>query len=257
VSFFAHHRARKRLPLLVYDALGSAERVETLQHVETCARCAKELAGLRDLRARLELDPVRNAVPPVPLEYLVTRVQARLGETTRRPRSADRRVVVAGGLAVAAAALSLLALAFVPSLVSRPPAAAPATAVEVSADALARLERTVAREQAARYLSEAGDVLVSVAAAHDDCDKKEDRVEVGEASARSRDLLARRALLVERDRDEVASAGFVLDDVEHALREVAALPACVRAVDVERFRRQVERRQLLMKIRLLTRELEG
>jgi hypothetical protein len=255
VSFFAHRRAWARLPLLAYDALDGTERAETLKHVETCARCARELTGLRDLREQLMRDPVRTAEPPVPLEYLVTRVQARLGETTRRPRSADRRVVVAGGLAVAAAALSLVAL--LPRLVSRPPAAATATAVMVSPDALARLERTVAREQTARYLSEAGDVLVSVAAAHHDCDKKDDRVEVGEVSARSRDLLARRALLVERDRDEVASAGPVLDDVEHALREVAELPACVRAVDVERFRQQVERRQLLMKIRLMTRELEG
>ena len=257
MSFFAHRRAWARLPLLAYDALDGAERAETLKHVETCARCARELRGLRDLREQLMRDPVRTAEPPVALEHMVTRVQARVGETTRRPRSADRRVVLAGGLAVAAAALSLLALAFVPRLVSRPPAAATATAVMVSPDALARLERTVAREQTVRYLSEAGDVLVSVAAAHHDCDKKDDRVEVGEVSARSRDLLARRALLVERDRDEVASAGPVLDDVEHALREVAELPSCVRAVDVERFRQQVERRQLLMKIRLMTRELEG
>jgi hypothetical protein len=255
VSFFAHRRARARLPLLVYDALDAAEREETLRHLETCARCTKEVGELRDVRARLELDPVRTAEPPVPLEYLITRVQARIEETAHRPLSAGRRRAVAGALAVAGAALSLVAL--LPRLVSRPPAAVPATAVEVSADALARLERAVAREQTARYLSEAGDVLVSVAAAHDDCDKEEDRVEVGEVSARSRDLLARRALLVERDRDEVASALPVLDDVEHALREVAELPNCVRAADVERFRRQVERRQLLMKIRLMTRELEG
>ena len=115
----------------------------------------------------------------------------------------------------------------------------------------------MAREQTARYLSEAGDVLVSVAAAHEDCDKREGRVEVGEASARSRELLSRRALVLEADRAKVASVAPVLDDVEHALREVAALPSCVRAAEVERFRAQVERRQLLMKIRLMTRELEG
>ncbi len=253
MSFFAHRRARTRLPLLVYDALDAAERAETLKHVGTCACCAAELTGLHELREELARDPVRTAEPPVALEHLVTRVKARLEETAHRPRSAGRRVAVAGALAVAGAAMSVLIL--LPRLVSVPDHA-PATAA-ISPDALARLERTVAREQTARYLSEAGDVLVSVAAAHDDCDKKEDRLEVGEATAHSRDLLARRALLVERDRDEVASAGLVLDDVEHALREVAALPACVRAVDVERFRKQVERRQLLMKIRLMTRELEG
>ena len=255
MSFLAHRRARRRLVLLVYDGLDAGERTETLKHIETCERCAAELAGLRRVREGLARDAVRTAEPPVRLEHLVTRVHARLDETAHRPRSASRRVAVAGGLAVAGAAKSLLV--FLPRMASVPDqASAPAT-VQVSPDALARLERTVSREQTARYLSDAGDVLVSVAAAHDDCDKKEDRLEVGEASARSRELLARRALLVDRDRDEVASAGLVLNDVEHALREVAALPACVRAVDVKRFREQVERRQLLMKIRLLTRELEG
>src|SRR5262249_5236297 len=144
-----------------------------------------------------------------------------------------------------------------PRLVQSPSPPAARESPEVSAAALARLERTVAREQTARYLSEAQDVLVSVAAHAPDCDKEEGRVEVGDASERSRALLARRALLVESDRAEVASARPVLNEVESALREVAALPSCVRASEVARLRDQVERRQLLMRIRLMTRELEG
>ena len=49
----------------------------------------------------------------------------------------------------------------------------------------------------------------------------------------------------------------VIDDVELALREVADLPSCVRRRDVERLRQEVQERQLLMRIRLMTRELEG
>jgi hypothetical protein len=41
------------------------------------------------------------------------------------------------------------------------------------------------------------------------------------------------------------------------LREVADLPSCVKRADVERVRREVDERQLLMRIRLMTRELEG
>ncbi len=256
MSVFAHTRARRRLALLAWDALDVRERDETLRHAEACAQCRQELAELRTLRARLAEDPVREAVPPVPVEFLVTRVQARLDETlARRKPAPGRGVVLARWLAVAAAGLSLVVL--LPRFAGSPKTPPVAEMPEVSDDALARLERTVAREQTARYLSEAGDVLVSVAAAHDDCDKKEDRVEVGDASARSRQLLTRRALLVEGDSRGVASALPVLDDVDHALREVADLPSCVRASDVERFRERVERRQLLMKIRLMTRELEG
>jgi len=254
MTFFAHRRARRRLPLLVYEALDAGERAETLRHVEACPRCAREAAELRELRARLALDPLRGAEPPVPVEYLTTRVQARIDELVDRRRAGGIPGLVPLGAAVAA--LTIVA-ALLPRVLPPPPAPAVAEAPEVSADALARLERTVAREQTARYLSDAGDVLVSVAAAHEDCDKREGRVEVGEASARSRELLSRRALVLEADRAKVASVAPVLDDVEHALREVAALPSCVRAAEVERFRAQVERRQLLMKIRLMTRELEG
>lgn len=252
MSLLAHRRAQRRLPLLVYEALDAGEREDTLRHVEACPRCAQEVAELRDLRARLALDPLRHAEPPVPVEFLAARVQARLDAELSRRRPVRGRWLLP--LAATAAACAVL---FVFYSRGTPPPPAVAEAPEVSADALARLERTVAREQTARYLSDAGDVLVSVAAAHDDCDKREGRVEVGEASARSRVLLARRALLVEADRAEVASAAPILDDVEHALREAAALPSCVRAVEVERFRAHVEKRQLLMKIRLMTRELEG
>ncbi len=250
MSFLAHRRAHKRLSLLVYDALDARERAETLRHLETCPHCTQELGELRELRARFDLDPLRGAEPPVPVEFLLARVKARIDAPPAPARA--RWILPLTG----AAAAAIAALVFVfPNPPSPTPAVAPAP--EVSEEALLRLERSVAREQAARYLSDAGDVLVSVAAAHDDCDKREDRVEVGEASARSRDLLARRALLVEADRAEVASALPVLEDVEHALREVAALPSCVRAVEVKRFRDQVEKRQLLMKIRLMTGELEG
>ena len=79
----------------------------------------------------------------------------------------------------------------------------------VSAEALTRLERNVAREQAARYLSDAGDVLVTMAATPAECDRKDERIDVGQASARSRELLARRALLLESGPQAVASAPCV------------------------------------------------
>jgi hypothetical protein len=69
--------------------------------------------------------------------------------------------------------------------------------------------------------------------------------------------LERRRLVLESGGEAVASAQGVLDDVELALREVAELPSCVHRSDVEHVRQQVEKRQLLMRIRLMTRELEG
>jgi hypothetical protein len=177
--------------------------------------------------------------------------------------------VVGWGLALPAAAAALLTLALLgtelavrlrpepPAPVPTAAAVTPAPAAPASNEFLDRLDRNMAREHTAHYLSEAQDVLLSVAATEADCVREEDRVDVGEAPGRSRALLSRRALLVEGKPEAVASAQGVLDDVEMALREVADLPSCVRRRDVERLRQEVERRHLHMRIRLMTRELEG
>jgi hypothetical protein len=118
------------------------------------------------------------------------------------------------------------------------------------------MERSLAREQAARYLSDAQDVLVTVAAGPPPCPRTGETVEVKDEARRSRQLLARRALL-ELGREEVSSAQPVLAEVEQMLREVAALPSCVRPGQLRQLEREIERRRLLMKIDLMTRELTG
>ena len=81
-------------------------------------------------------------------------------------------------------------------------------------------------------------------------------MDVEEEAERSRRLLARRALVIETGED-VASVRPVLRDVEYVLREVASLPSCARERDLQAIQREVSRRNLLMKIDLMTRELKG
>lgn len=252
---FGHERQRERVSLLAAGALAGRERQAALAHVDSCADCRQELSRLREALDLLAGDPVREADPPIPFGALVARVDARLAEEARRGGrwsiSGSRWALLPLG-AAAAAALAVLLLA--PRPISAP---GPAPTIAVSDEALERLERTVSREQAARYLNDAGDVLRSVSGAPEDCDRGNERVDVGQASARSRELLARRALLLESGSEAVASVRPVLDDVEQALRQVASLESCVRRRDVERVRDDVERNRLLMRIRLMTRELEG
>lgn len=257
----AHVRLRRRVSLLAAGALEGPEREETRRHVEACARCREEHDTLRAVVAALEADPLREAEPPVPLAFLVGRVEREVAQA-HAPAGRPRRWLVA--LPVGAALLAAAVL--VPVLVARLRPAPEAARAEIppaeaspllTEDALSRIERNLAREHAARYLSDAGEVLVSVAATGVDCDPADERLDVGRAPERSRELLERRALVVQGGSEAVASARGVLDDVELALREVADLPSCVKRRDVERLRREVEDRQLLMRIRLMTRELEG
>ena len=258
----ATHRRRRRLvSLLAAGVLDGREREETLAHLEACPRCRAEHDELRQVVAAMEQDPLREAEPPFPLAFLVGRVEREV-ERALVPDGRPRWWLVA--LPAAAAILAVAVL--VPALVARfrpAPEAARATIPPAEAgplvteDAVARIERNLAREHAVRYLSEAGEVLVAVAATGTDCDRAEESLDVGQAPARSRELLEQRAMVVRHGGEAVASARGVLDDVEMALREVADLPSCVKRRDVERVRQQVERRQLLMRIRLMTRELEG
>jgi hypothetical protein len=247
------------MSLLAAGALDEveADRAAALAHAEACAACRADLEAARDVVALAGRDPVRSALPPIPVGALLARVQARIdeAEAAARPRGMRWVKVLVPLAAAAAVAVAMLRN---PSPEPQPvaPAVAPRQAT-VSEEALRRLESSMARENAVRYLNEAQDVLVTVAAAPMACDRKRARVDVGEEARRSRELLSRRAFLVETDRAEMAGARPVLEDVSNMLREVAALDPCSRPEDLLAIQRLMSRQRLLMKIDLMTRELQG
>lgn len=253
-----HERWRTRVSLLVSGCLDDREREATLRHLDRCEECRKERADLVELLEVVAKDPARQAEIPVPVQFLVKRVEARLDAMVTSP--AWRWGWVAASLAIAAVVALIaprIVTTIVPPGIGSAPSSPAAEQIQVSDDALRRLERNMAREHAARYLSEAQDVLVTVAASRQKCERGKEQVDVGEEARRSRELLVRSSLLVDTDREAVASAGTVLRDVEDVLREVASLESCARLKDLEAIHREIERRRLLMKIDLTTRELLG
>jgi hypothetical protein len=248
-----HFRHRRRLTLLAAEALGGAEREEALAHVAACPGCGRELAEIRELLSRFASDPARSAEMPIPPEAVTALVLARLDATIAS------RAWILGSTWILTPAIAAAAVLAVLAFLSRWPlrVEAPAPAVTVSEDALRRIEGTVAREQAVRYLNEAQDVLVTVAAAPRACHRESQRVDVGEEARRSRELLARRALLVDLGEGALPSTAPLIRDVEQMLREVALLESCARARDLEAIHKEIGRRNLLMKIDLMTRELQG
>jgi hypothetical protein len=195
---------------------------------------------------------VRQAEPPLSAGALATRVLARLDAPVASARQPVPWLVPG---AVTAAAVLLAVAVLWPSRPSPGPVVD--RQVVVPEAALDRLDRNLARSGAARYLNAAQDVLVTVGSRPPRCPREKSRVSVAEETRRSRELLVRRALLVEMDDDDVAVARPVLEDVDRVLRQVADLDPCVRPQDVDAIRREIERGRLLLKIRLATRELEG
>ena len=262
MSGLFHRGARRRTSLLAMGALAGREADEAQAHAASCAACAEDLARLRRLRELMALDPLRAAEPPIGAAALLARVNARLEEAAAPPaRFAARAawLLPAGALAAGLAAF-LIYRAWPTPTTSPSPAPPPAVVREAEAavpdELVRRMERTMTREQTARYLDEAQDLLLTVAAPRP-CERQSKRVDVEDEAARSRQLLARRALLVGMGGEDVASVRPVLRDVEYVLREVASLPSCAREKDLQAIQREVSRRNLLMKIDLMTRELKG
>jgi hypothetical protein len=253
VSFW-HVRSRRRTSLLAWGVLSGEERHRAEEHLASCASCQAEHAALAATLRVLADDPARGAEPPIPVGSLAARVRARLDEAGEpRPLLSRAR----WGALAAAAAAGVVALVLWPAPPERVTVERPPGDVTVSDDAVARIERSLTREHAVRYLSEAEAVLVHVAAAPRLCTRRGQGVELAQETRRSRELLERRALFVEMDAPALEGARGLLEDVEGILREVASLDPCANARELDAIREDIGRRRLLMKIELMTRELQG
>ena len=254
-----HGRWRRRVALLAAGALEGEQATSARRHMERCPACAAEWTALAEVWDLLGSDPAARAEPSVGPEVLARRVKARLDAGSRGARvpwawTPARLLPV--GLAAAAVVVALSWAAWRKAPQPRPPAEA-AQAIEIPGDMLARMERRLARDSAARYLTEARDVLATVASRPEYCNRKERRFDLSEERQRSRDLLARRALLVDAEAPEVASARRVLDDVERTLRDVASLDPCAEPGALAAVQAEMEQRRLLLKIDIVSRELLG
>lgn len=250
-----HVRHDRATALLATDALAGAERDRALRHLRGCAVCHEEHAALTAALRAVPRDEHLWSEPPLAAGALAARVLARVDERARAPRVPRWRLAAAAASVVASAALAMMMMQ--PSAAPAPTTApaAPAAAA-LSPELLRRIEGNLAREQAARYLTDAQDLLVAVAAPID-CERPGETLDLSDEAERSRALLERRALLVDVEHDAVAGARPLMDDVSDVLREVAALPSCVRRSELRPVQDEIRRRRLIMKADLLARELQG
>jgi len=111
-----HSRAHDLLSAYLEHDLGDAERAAMDAHLAACARCAGDLADLRDT-----VDLLRRLPDPEPPPFLATRVMARIHAGESRPPLWRRWLeqlgapLVAAPLATAAAALLVFSFAAPPS----------------------------------------------------------------------------------------------------------------------------------------------
>lgn len=262
-----HFTTRRLLSLHAEGLLHGSEAARVDARIASCASCRREFEGLAAVVRTLRADDALRAEPPIPTGALAARIRARLREESAAPLVAAA-AEPSRAFAFGAAGVAVLALALLARQSTRPtPPDDAARGVSIGAPAAPddeaafyeRLEREQVRVSAARYLAEAQDVLVHVAALSDDC-LQHDASEHGSLSReaeKSRDLLLLRAHLTPEHQESLAAARSVIEDVEGVLREVAELPRCTRREELDAIRRSLDRKKLLMKIDLVSQELAG
>jgi hypothetical protein len=259
---------RRRLTLHFY---GAAEEPEALQrHLETCVSCATHWAEtVRDMRA-IDSAAVFPREADVDWEGLARRTvqRARAAEREQRQervtlfpaRPAGRRALLWGGVVAAAAAALLLLVGLRTRQAAPAPPLAAAHGVGVAAegpDQTRFLQESVTRQAAARSLKDGRALLVDLMQAPVRCRRADGSYDVAIEKARANDLLRRVSLY----QGSLAGPGDrrlsdLLGQLEGMLLQVSSLDDCTAVQAIHDLRAAIERRQLLLRIDLVTREVE-
>jgi len=265
---------------LQYGLLDAEAERGCRAHLESCEACAAELVSLRRLGEALAPRPndlfggedrvdwsrfaqrtvaralnAEDAAHPLPgsVGSRAPRRSGALAWLTMPPAwaTAMAGLVVLAGLAV-------LTSFYLPTSSTVAPESSLAGRAEdgvfVPQTNLDNLSVNLARQNTAEYLTQTRAVLVSMMDVNIECDK--DHVDISAERAKATELLRRQRLIVaELNRQPLARAQDVCNDLEKLLLEVASLADCTKGEDLKTIRDVVEKRQILVRMELLSQEL--
>jgi hypothetical protein len=262
------------LPLHFYSGLETAERLRVESHLSACADCAAAWEETRRALAAVDSGDAFPREREVDWDEFARRTVARAraagtatGASGAGPGGVRRGSPWVWPAGVAAAAASILVVAALRLITppARPGPALPAPAAAgtdgepaVATEAARYLEAGVARRAAARTLRDGRALLLDLLDAPVRCRREDGRYDIALERARSRDLLRRvavqqRALEAPEDQRLAEMLGALSD----LLLGVAELDDCADGAQMRALREAIERRQVLLRIDLMSREAEG
>jgi len=247
---------RDRLPLRFYEPRGDERGDPIDRHLRHCPACAEDWEATRRTLAAV------RAEDAFPRESEVDWV-AFTRHTAARARAVHRPVVPAtgrlrrwaawGGLVAAAACLVVVV-----ALRRNDRPARDQAGVAPAPGMAGMLRRNVAREAAARSLREGRTLLVDLLQAPVRCRRGDGSLDIAFEKERSRDLLRR--LAVHRGALGGPEDGRIADlmgQMESLLLQVGTLEDCAGPHSLDDLRAAIRRRQILLRIDLVTRDAEG
>jgi hypothetical protein len=240
----------------------SEDRIRWKEHLAMCADCRRhwdEAEAIIRSAGDLQAD-ARRAMAEVDWETLSERIADAALARPRTvaaaiparpaPRSLAWRPVFAGalgGLLIGGAAMFFI-------LRSRGVAPMPGPAVQASGEFINRVEMTLAKRDTLDYLAKSQALLLDFAQTPPD---QAGRVLQGESALRrTRDLLSKKRLLnAHLDNGSIAKAREICDQIERLFVELSQISSELSAEEAARIQRFVEDKNLLLRIKLLQREL--
>ena len=237
------------------------------EHLAGCAACSKELAELQLLLGALRAEEAFPEESRVDWNRF-SRVTVQRATAGRKTFSqtlvgllqglvpAPAPAWAAAAALVVAAGLAVVGYNMLPSGQPQAPAQAAAGSEIVMPESnIENLTVNLARQNTARYLNETRAVLVTLLDVPIHCDKK-GKVDVSAERTKAMELLRRQRLVAtELSRLPLARAQEVCSDLEHLLLEISTLADCARDDEIQTLRDVVEKRQIFVRMELLSQEL--
>ena len=258
--------ARDRLPLHFYDLLEEGERGPLERHLASCPGCAGEWASTRRALGAVDASSAFPREADVDWAQFARRTVARARAADSVAGRAGRRIAWwefawlrpswGWGSAAAAALLIVTFGVWIGRTIHQGDGAA-ATPI-VSAESARSLQRTIARQGAARYLRDGRSLLVNLIQAPVRCRKSDADFDITLEKQRAHQLLRKKNLYL-------GSLGGVQDQrltelvsqLETLLVQVSTMQDCTTGRQIHDLREAIDRRQILLRIDLVTREVEG
>ena len=270
--------ARRAMPLRYYEALTAEDREALLTHLSSCAPCASQWETMR--RALDAADP--ETVFPMEAEVdwdrlaraTVARARAAAGiegpsaaPLPGPPRRPIATLVPAAARWAALAAAAVVAALLVYGWPSRreagtarvpsPSETGGLPTAESVRESAAMIETRMARRGATRYLTDSRVLLLNLVQAPARCRRVDGEFDITFEKQKSRELL-RRKNLHEGNLDTLRDRRLadLVGQLESLLIQVASLEDCASARQLHDLREQIDKRQILLRIDLLTREIQ-
>jgi Putative zinc-finger len=256
-------RGRRDLMLYWGGQMSEGDQEEFRRHIETCPACAEEVPALEKLLESADSlgRDMKAALAGIDWEAQAEKITAAVWEGEARPKREARRErtwllafrfkpVLAGlllGVLIGAAAMFMV---YRSAVLPKPPA----ETFFASSEFLGRIDQEIARRETLDYLEKSQYVLLELAQTQTetgDC-------RLTEAAAReSRKLLTKKKYLnPQLEKARMAGAKAICDQIEILFYELAQVSENLTPAQCRGIQNMIEEKNILLKIKLLKKELQ-